>query len=68
MHPHARHLPAPVLGASVAVVEVPKVFSGKEITAHVLHHPLHPGLSFGQRMRVGSIANPRAWAYSRNAS
>ena len=26
------------------------------------------GLSRGLRMRVGSTANPRAWAYSRKAS
>jgi hypothetical protein len=40
-----------VLGSRVAVVEVPELFSGKEIRPHIGHHAFHSRLVPSHQLR-----------------
>ncbi len=57
----------PLLGPPSGVAQIDESLAGEERPFHVVRGSFDAGLSWGERTRAASIANPRAWAYSTNA-
>ena len=68
MHPQAGRGRTPLLGPAPGVAQIDEGLAGEERPfARKCTVRSTRGLSWGGRTRAGSIANPRAWAYSTNA-
>ena len=61
-HENRRNAGPAIARGALRAGEAGDVLPGPEVPTHVLHDPLDRSLSFGERIRVASVAKPLAWA------